>query len=189
MKKPLSLLLCLLLHPAASLAFMPIANSASSLLLATPAAAARIISTQAPSALVAPSSPLFQSKRRRPLAASTLPQERQLRRGRQGDEWEQGEDEQDGTQETEKRERKPILSTLVEVLASKLLRKTARRVSGLDIDVGARSNSDVLAGNLPLVKVCETCVCVGGVAGITVIVIVGRSERGVILVVFVKATS
>jgi len=42
---------------------------------------------------------------------------------------------------------------------------------------------------LPLVKVCETCVCVGGVAGITVIVIVGRSERGVILVVFVKATS
>lgn len=157
MKKPLSLLLCLLLQPAALLAFVPIAIPASSLLLATPAAAARIIpSTQAPSTLVVPSSPLFQPKRRRPLAASTLPQERQQRRGRQVGEWEQGEDEQDGTQETEKRERKPILSTLVEVLASKLLRKTARRVSGLDIDVGARSNSDVLAGNLPLVKVCET---------------------------------
>jgi hypothetical protein len=108
--------------------------------------------------LVVPSSPLFQSKRRRSLAASTLPQERQQRRGRQAEEWKQEEDEAGGAQETEKRERKPILSTLVEVLASKLLRKTARRVSGLDIDVGARSNSDVLAGNLPLVKVRETWV-------------------------------
>jgi hypothetical protein len=157
MKKPLCLLLCLVLQTGTSVAFVPAAVTASSP-LATVAAAARITtSTQAPSTLLVQSSPLFQSKRRRPFAASTLPQDSQQRRGRQAEDWEQEENEQ-GIQETEKRERKPILSTLVGMLASKLLRKTARRVSGLDIDVGARSNSDVLAGNLPLVKVREICV-------------------------------
>lgn len=149
MKRVLCLLLCLLLRPAAVGAFAALPASP---LLAT-AAAARITTTQA---VVVSTSPLFQPKRRRSLAASTLPQERQQRRGRpQEREWEEEEQGAGGAQETEKRERKPILSTLVEVLASKLVRKTARRVSGLDIDVGARSNSDVLAGNLPLVKVRE----------------------------------
>lgn len=52
-----------------------------------------------------------------------------------------------------KEEKKPFLTGLVSWLASKLIRKTARKVSGLNIDVGARSNGDVLAGNLPRVKV------------------------------------
>jgi len=155
MQKPLCMLLCLVLRPAVSVAFVPASIPASS--LASVAAVDRL--TTSTSTLVQ-SSTLFQSKRRRLFAASTLPQDRQQRRGRQAEDWEQGKDEQ-GIQETEKRERKPILSTLVGMLASKLLRKTARRVSGLDIDVGARSNSDVLAGNLPLVKVRKICVWIG----------------------------
>jgi hypothetical protein len=46
-----------------------------------------------------------------------------------------------------------MLTNVVGWLASKLIRRTAKKVSGLDIDVGARSNGDVLAGNLPRVQV------------------------------------
>lgn len=45
-----------------------------------------------------------------------------------------------------------MLTNLVSWLASKLIRRRAKTVSGLDIDVGARSNGDVLAGNLPRVQ-------------------------------------
>lgn len=51
------------------------------------------------------------------------------------------------------RPKKPVLTNVVSWLAGKFVRRIAKTVSGLDIDVGARSNGDVLAGNLPRVQV------------------------------------
>ena len=161
MKHAALVLLCVLVQPAARGFVVPsppfvgghVTSVASS--SAAPAAAA------AAGPFCDPTSPPHQATRaagrRRsrpghhalvlPCRATTLPQD-------QGGEGE-GEEEEEEEEEEEvvvDRPKKPILTTLVELLASKLVRKTARRVSGLDIDVGARSNGDVLAGNLPRVK-------------------------------------
>lgn len=53
--------------------------------------------------------------------------------------------------------RRPIAANVVSWVASKLIRRSTRAVAGLDIDVGARSNADVIMGNFPKVKVSPPC--------------------------------
>jgi hypothetical protein len=56
--------------------------------------------------------------------------------------------------------KRPIAANVVSWVASKLIRRSTRAVAGLDIDIGARSNADVLMGNLPKVKVrARICFC------------------------------
>jgi hypothetical protein len=49
--------------------------------------------------------------------------------------------------------RKPLAAAVLSWIASRIIQKNTRMIVGLDIDVGARSNRDVIAGNLPSVKV------------------------------------
>jgi len=142
------MVLCLLLQPALVEAFT------SRLSPLTIPDTVIMTSRQKPPPIMTPTKQISQHTRIRPLLSSTLPQDRPERQGRR---WRRSQIPGEAI-EYSMSERKPILSTVVEVLASKLVRKTARRVTGLDVDVGARSNSDVLAGNLPLVKVREAAV-------------------------------
>lgn len=51
------------------------------------------------------------------------------------------------------RPKKPFTTHIVSWLASKLVKRITREVWGLNIDVGARSNKQVLQGDLPRVQV------------------------------------
>jgi hypothetical protein len=51
------------------------------------------------------------------------------------------------------RRKKPIAASIVSWVAHKIITRSTRMVAGLAVEVGARSNGDVLAGNLPKVKV------------------------------------